>query len=288
MILDRDSFLGVHLPGQVRRRRSRGRGSGPPARRGGCQIGLEQPTLECSRRGDRADRRLLEQVDSNQSGTPGGMFASQLDRGPGGARIQSRGDVGRGIVGSDAVDPSASKSPDQTPHGHDRQPERLGDLIGCEPLLPESKHGLTDRNRNGTWHGVTSRENRHEASIPYCTNVTSRSNRVSLLRDQSSCRVTRSPPPATHRAKRKIRESRPMLTDGGAGCFQGPWSGDATPHPTLPHEGLTIRHFSFAPADRLREPIFLPSPSGHWYLHSAKPLEEQRFGEGISWVPSVQ
>src|SRR5262249_34105084 len=42
------------------------------------------------------------------------------------------------------------------------------------------------------------------ATVPYCTNVVTRSNRVSGFRDPTWCRVTRPFPPSKHFTKRRV------------------------------------------------------------------------------------
>jgi hypothetical protein len=148
----------------VRPGRAAARGPRPPSRRGGSQVGPEEPALERAGRGDEAVGRL-HQLHADQPGAPRGMRAAQRD-GVRGGWIRGGLGAGRRVVGGDAAGAPEAKSPDQAPDGHTRQAERLGDPGGSLPLLPELKGGATDRDGDRAWHGATSRGNGHETDTP--------------------------------------------------------------------------------------------------------------------------
>jgi hypothetical protein len=133
--LDLDEFLGVHLPGQVRRGGPRGVGPGPLPRRGGHEAGAAEAALERSGRRDPGGRRVFQELGADQLGAPGGVLAAEPD---GGLRGVRDGSVARrAIVGSDAVAASIAEPPEQSPDGDGGEVELSGDLRGVAALLPE-------------------------------------------------------------------------------------------------------------------------------------------------------
>jgi hypothetical protein len=157
-------LFGIHLPGLVRGRGPRPGGPRPTTRRGGGQPGLPEPPLQRAFRGDGVAGGL-RQMDSNQAGSPGGMLATQPHGGLGQDRGRGRDDFRVVVVRRGAGEPSLAKSPDQPPDGRAGQAEALSDLVGGMPLLPESEQGLADGDRDGAWHGRTSRGYRHETKL---------------------------------------------------------------------------------------------------------------------------
>ena len=63
------------------------------------------------------------------------------------------------IIRRDAVDAAGAETAEEI-DGRWRtgKPNDVGDLTGPVTLLPEPEHRLTDRDRNGTWHGRISQK----------------------------------------------------------------------------------------------------------------------------------
>src|SRR5687768_14018799 len=77
MLLNGNLFLRIHLPGLVGESRTGRVGLRPTPSRGRGQAGPREPALDGSLRGDGLSGLCLEQVDADQTRTPGGMSAAQ-------------------------------------------------------------------------------------------------------------------------------------------------------------------------------------------------------------------
>jgi hypothetical protein len=143
----------IHLPDLVGSTRSGQIGPRWPPRRSGGQAGAEEPALQRSLRGDRPTRRLQQELDSDQAGTPSGVFSAEPHSGL--HRLGGHGLGGREVpvMRWDAVATVAAKSLEETAHGGARQIQGRGDLASATALLPEPEHRLTDRDWDGTRHG---------------------------------------------------------------------------------------------------------------------------------------
>src|SRR6516225_6576662 len=159
-------FFCIHLPGLM--------GCGRPVqvdprratRRGWGQIGSHEPTLEGSFRGNRLSRGHQEQLHTDQASSPSGVLAAQLYGGL--HHLGGRREGGRAVavVWRDAVTTAEPKPPEETANGGARQAQGRGDLTGPAALFPEPEHRLTDRDRDGTWHGQTSQKHYNESNCP--------------------------------------------------------------------------------------------------------------------------
>src|SRR5947199_103295 len=150
--------MGCGRPVQVDPRRA--------TRRGWGQIGSHEPTLEGSFRGNRLSRGHQEQLHTDQASSPSGVLAAQLYGGL--HHLGGRREGGRAvaIVWRDAVAIAEPKPPEETANGGARQAQGRDDLTGPAALFPEPEHRLTDRDRDGTWHGQTSQKHYHESNCP--------------------------------------------------------------------------------------------------------------------------
>jgi hypothetical protein len=150
--------MGCGRPVQVDPRRA--------TRRGWGQIGSHEPTLEGSFRGNRLSRGHQEQLHTDQASSPSGVLAAQLYGGL--HHLGGRREGGRAvaIVWRDAVAIAEPKPPEETANGGARQAQGRDDLTGPAALFPEPEHRLTDRDRDGTWHGQTSQKHYHESNRP--------------------------------------------------------------------------------------------------------------------------
>jgi hypothetical protein len=150
--------MGCGRPVQVDPRRS--------PRRGWGQIGSHEPTLEGSFRGNRLSRGHQEQLHTDQASSPSGVLAAQLYGGL--HHLGGRREGGRAVavVWRDAVATAEPKPPEETANGGARQAQGRDDLTGPAALFPEPEHRLTDRDRDGTWHGQTSQKHYHESNCP--------------------------------------------------------------------------------------------------------------------------
>jgi hypothetical protein len=143
----------VHLPGIVGRGRSPRTHPRPPPRRRRGQVATHEPALKGAFRGNRTIRDLLEQMDSDQSGPPGGVLAAQ---GEGGLHdVGGRDRCGRSIRSRKARDAVAANPLEQPIDRRDGELERLGDPKDRIPPLPKPEGHLADRLRDGTWHHWT-------------------------------------------------------------------------------------------------------------------------------------
>jgi hypothetical protein len=154
--LQGDLLGGVHLPDLVN-------GRGPaepvprsPARGGGHQVGLMQPSLQGADGGQRGGGVLLAELHPDQSGAPGGMFATQqngrLDQHGVGARLPWAAVVVSWEQPGVAV---LAEALAPVPHGPRRQVEGFGQLGDRLALLPAMEEGSENRDRDRTWHGQT-------------------------------------------------------------------------------------------------------------------------------------
>jgi hypothetical protein len=137
--------MGGTRPGQIGPRWS--------PRRSGGQAGAQEPALQRSLRGDRPPRRLQQELDSDQAGTPSGVFSAEPHSG-----LRHLGGHGLGgrevpVMRWDAVATVAPKPLEETAHGGAREIQGRGDLASATALLPEPEHRLTDRDWDGTRHG---------------------------------------------------------------------------------------------------------------------------------------
>lgn len=150
--------MGCGRPVQVDPRRA--------TRRGWGQIGSHEPTLEGSFRGNRLSRGHQEQLHTDQASSPSGVLAAQLYGGL--HHLGGRREGGRAVavVWRDAVATAEPKPPEETANGGARQAQGRDDLTGPAALFPEPEHRLTDRDRDGTWHGQTSQKHYHESNRP--------------------------------------------------------------------------------------------------------------------------
>ena len=150
--------MGCGRPVQVAPRRS--------SRRGWGQIGSHEPTLERSFGGNGLSRGHQEQLHTDQASSPSGVLAAQLYGGL--HHLGGRREGGRAVavVWRDAVATAEPKPPEETANGGARQAQGRDDLTGPAALFPEPEHRLTDRDRDGTWHGQTSQKHYHESNRP--------------------------------------------------------------------------------------------------------------------------
>jgi hypothetical protein len=159
-------FFRIHLPGLMGRGRPVQVDPRRATRRGWGQIGAHEPTLERSFRGNRLSRGHEEQLHTDQASSPSGVLAAQLYGGL--HHLGGRREGGRAVavVRRDAVATAESKPPKETANGGARQAQGRDDLTGLAALFPEPEHRLTDRDRDGTWHGQTSQKHYHESNRP--------------------------------------------------------------------------------------------------------------------------
>ena len=150
--------MGCGRPVQVDPRRA--------TRRGWGQIGSHEPTLEGSFRGNRLSRGHQEQLHTDQASSPSGVLAAQLYGGL--HHLGGRREGGRAVavVWRDAIAIAEPKPPEETANGGARQAQGRGDLTDPAALFPEPEHRLTDRDRDGTWHGQTSQRHYNESNCP--------------------------------------------------------------------------------------------------------------------------
>jgi hypothetical protein len=150
--------MGCGRPVQVDPRRA--------TRRGWGQIGSHEPTLEGSFRGNRLSRGHQEQLHTDQASSPSGVLAAQLYGGL--HHLGGRREGGRAVavVWRDAVAIAEPKPPEETANGGARQAQGRDDLTGPAALFPEPEHRLTDRDRDGTWHGQTSQKHYNKSNCP--------------------------------------------------------------------------------------------------------------------------
>ena len=150
--------MGCGRPVQVDPRRA--------TRRGWGQIGSHEPTLEGSFRGNRLSRGHQEQLHTDQASSPSGVLAAQLYGGL--HHLGGRREGGRAVavVWRDAVAIAEPKPAEETANGGARQAQGRDDLTGPAALFPEPEHRLTDRDRDGTWHGQTSQKHYNESNCP--------------------------------------------------------------------------------------------------------------------------
>jgi hypothetical protein len=135
--------------------------------------GLDEGALETADRGEAALGRVLAELESDQPGTPGGVFAPEL-AGDGQQFLGSSGDrTSTGaIVGSESIETvSAIEPPDLSDRAiRDREIGR--DLSKGEALLMTSHDLLTERDRDRARHGKRFRSSRERDQLLTNTDVT--------------------------------------------------------------------------------------------------------------------
>ncbi len=241
--------MGCGRPVQVDPRRA--------TRQGWGQIGSHEPTLEGSFRGNRLSRGHQEQLHTDQASSPSGVLAAPLYGGL--HHLGGRREGGRAVavVWRDAIAIAEPKPAQETANGGAGQAQGRDDLVGPAALFPEPEHRLTDRDRDGTWHGQTSQEHYNESNCPIlyqCRDAIkpgvgiSRSNFVSRdTEPPTQTRRVRHPPPQP--------PAKPEVAAADALC-----SGERSPGPEV--QGLTPLAPSGRPSGACGTDSQRPGPPG--------------------------
>jgi len=165
-VFEFDMFFRIHLPDLVRRDRSVcfDLGSSACLRRG--EFGPREPSTQRPRRGDRFVGGRFQELNPDELGAPGGMFAAEVDR-----LLHAVGkgeDVGRSTIsGGDACSAVAVEPLKQAIDGRASKSKPVGDLTRLIPFSPEPEHQLADRDGDGARHVWTSRSSDQEKESPH-------------------------------------------------------------------------------------------------------------------------
>ena len=154
-------FLRVHLPGLVWHGRAVHVGDRAAAGRRGGQVLLDERPLERTHGGNEFRGHHLQQLNPDETGTPGRVLASQLHGRLDRAGWFDRGDGGGMVGGLDPPLTERTESCQQATDGRRNEPQRGGDLPRLATALPEPKRSQTDGNRDGAGHGSSAGKQLH-------------------------------------------------------------------------------------------------------------------------------
>jgi hypothetical protein len=151
-----DMFLRIHLPGLVRHSRAVHVDDRTATGGRGGQVMLDERPLERTHGGDDFPGQHLQQLNPDETGTPGRVLASQLHGRLDRAGWFDRGDGGGMVGGLDPPLTERTESCQQPTDGRRNEPQRGGDLTRLATALPEPKRSQTDWNGGGAGHGSSS------------------------------------------------------------------------------------------------------------------------------------